>query len=176
MTPARRPDLDLLLSLYRTTADPEQVSRPPWTWSTLIGAERAALARVVNEFAAHYNQAYATCEDDLIPPCWPHHPGLAYELATHLWLWYGAHMDPNATVAGAGDYYLRHLPGFRHRLTHLLGQSPGECRRAQHPRSWRKDADQALGTAISAIDPSGLHAIGALALLDFGFASIGRAR
>lgn len=173
MTPARQPDLDLLLSLYRTTTDPDKVSRPPWTWSTLLGAERAALARLLNEFTAHYNHTYATSEDDLIPPCWPNHPGLAYELATHLWLWYSAHLDSAATAAIAGDYYLRHLPGFRHRLTHLLGQSPAECRRGQHPRTWRKDADHALATAMSGVDPTDRNAISGLSLLNFGFTPIG---
>lgn len=28
----------------------------------------------------------------------------------------------------------------------LLGRSPGECRRGQHPQIWRKDADEQLSS------------------------------
>jgi hypothetical protein len=63
-----------------------------------------------------------------------------------VWLWYFAHLDPKASPPVAGDYYGRHLPGFRAWVDRLLGVSPGECRRGEHPDTWRKDAEKLLAT------------------------------
>ncbi|MGH3709281.1 MAG: hypothetical protein ACRDRQ_14520 [Pseudonocardiaceae bacterium] len=139
-------DLELLLTRYDTPDSAEQPRRPPWTWTALDRAERAALARMVEVFVSHYNHVHAITGKELIPPCWRRHPGLAAELAVQVWMWYYAHLDPKASPALASDYYGRHLPGFRSRLDRLLGVSPGECRRGEHPDTWRKDADKLLAT------------------------------
>lgn len=134
-------DLELLLALFNTAGDSEQPRRAPWTWSVLDPRERAALARMIDVWVDTYNHVHATTLTDLIPPCWRRHPGLATELAVHVWLWYAAHIHPKTTPLIAGDYYLRHLPGFRTRLDHMLGASPPECRRGEHPHTWRSDTD-----------------------------------
>ncbi|HET9139274.1 hypothetical protein [Actinophytocola sp.] len=134
-------DLAQLLSHYHQPGKDRQPRRPPWTWSARPAAEQAALARLIELWVASYNQVHAITPAELIPPCWPQHPALATELAVQLWLWYAAHLDPRTTPAIAGEYYLRHLPGFRTRLDRLLGVSPGECRRGEHPRTWRQDTD-----------------------------------
>jgi hypothetical protein len=165
-------DLELLLARYDTPTDTTQARRPPWTWTALDPAERAALARLIDVFVHSYNQVHAITEDELIPPCWRRHPGLAAELAVQVWLWYSVHLDPHtASPTLAAEYYLRHLPGFRHRLNRLLGISPGECRRGQHPASWRTDADQRLATyPQTPTDPDrDEHDVEALGALDFGF-------
>lgn len=139
-------DLELLLERYDTPASASQPRRPPWTWTALERSERAALARMIDVYVSTYNHVHAITENELVPPCWRQHPGLATELAVQVWLWYFAHLDPNTSPAIAGDYYGRHLPGFRSRLDRLLGVSPGECRRGEHPDTWRTDAQERLAT------------------------------
>lgn len=137
-------DLELLLARYEEPAAQGRPRRPPWTWAALARAERAALARMIDVFVDTYNHVYAITDTDLIPPCWPRHPALAAELAVQVWLWYFVHMDPVSTPQVADEYHLRRLPGFQRRLDHLLGASPGECRRGEHPTSWRQDADRQI--------------------------------
>lgn len=137
-------DVELLLERYEAAAGEDEPRRPPWTWAALDRAERAALARMVDVFVSTYNHVHAVKDNELVPPCWRRHPALAAELAVQVWLWYFAHMDPKASPAVAGDYYGRHLPGFRSRVDRLLGVSPGECRQGEHPDTWRKEAEQLL--------------------------------
>ena len=99
--------------------------------------------------------------------------GLIHELAVMTWLWYSAHRDPTATAERAGEFYLRHLPGFRSRLPQTLGRSPVECRKGHHPSTWRRDADQSASEW--AADPDGadhhLADINHLGATSFGFES-----
>lgn len=150
-------DLQLLLALYEQQPRPGGPRRPPWTWPALDETERAALARMIDVWADTYNHVHAITPTELIPPCWRLHPALASELAIQLWLWYFVHLDPAATPVLADEYHLRRLPAFRSRLDRLLGASPGECRRGEHPPSWRRDADQQLA---SYDNPSSQHGSG----------------
>lgn len=164
-------DLALLLARYETPDTPDERRRPPWTWPALDRTERAGLARMIDIWVDSYNRVHATSEDDLLPPCWRQHPGLATELAVQVWHWYAIHTDPRATVAAAAEFYGRHLPGFRGRVDHMLGRSPGECRSGQHPSSWRKDVDDARAVHIAyphdaARDDADVVLLGAL---HFGF-------
>ena len=164
-------DLDLLLGRYAASGD-DAPQGAAWAWSMLNEEERAALARLVDVFVATYNAVYAVAEDDVIPPCWRHHAGLAHELAVQLWLWYWANIDPKATPGIAGDYHGRHLPGFRSRVDRLLGKSPKECRRGEHPDTWRKSADDLIATYPTKWPRSGLDdelAVELLGGLHFGF-------
>jgi hypothetical protein len=136
-------DLALLVDLYAAPTD-SNPPRRPWSWVALTRTEQTALARMIDVWVHSYNQVYAITPAELIPPCWRQHPALAAELAVQLWLWYFAHLDRKATPMIAGEYYLRHLPGFRTRLDRLLGISPGECRRDEHPHTWRQDTDTQL--------------------------------
>lgn len=139
-------DLDRLLVLFNTPATGKLPRRPPWTWSALTRDERGALARMIDVWVDTYNHVHAVAFPELIPACWRRHPGLASELAVQVWVWYTAHIHPQTTPLIAGDYYLRHLPGFRARVDRLLGASPAECRRGDHPDTWRGDADTHLAT------------------------------
>jgi hypothetical protein len=58
------------------------------------------------------------------------------------WLGYTVPRDPTATAERAGEDYRRYLPGFRTRLPHPPGRAPVECRKGNHPTTWRRDADQ----------------------------------
>jgi len=123
--------------------------QPPWTWAALNAPECHALASMIGDWVSSFNRCYAVEAEQLIPPCWSKHPWLAYELSVLTWLWYSAHRDPTATAERAGEYYLRYLPGFRARLSATLGRSPVECRKGQHPNSWRQAADQAIEQWVS---------------------------
>ena len=165
-------DLETLLALYDTTGSDR---RPPWTWSVLDVRERAALARMIDVWVDTYNHVHVTKISDIIPSCWRSHPALATELAVQVWLWYTAHIHPQTAPLIAGDYYLRHLPGFRTRVSSMLGTSPPECRRGEHPASWRDDAERQLnGHEVSAESvPAQVDHIDQLGKLHFGFPKIG---
>jgi hypothetical protein len=137
-------DVALLLERYHAKPSASDPRRPPWNWAVLAADERDAQHRLLHTFVDFYNHTYAVTEDDVIPPCWPHHPGLVHELAAHLWLWYATFLDDAATAFAAADYYLRHLPGLRQRLTHYLGRSPAECRQGHHPDTWRRELDSIM--------------------------------
>lgn len=143
-------DLDLLLQLYEHDPKSGDLRRPPWTWAALIAEESAALARLVDAWVETYNHTLATRPEEIVPPCWRQHPGLADELAVQVWLYYAVHHHSSASPAAAGEYYLRHLPGFRSRIEPLLGRSPVECRAGQHVDTWRSDLDQVLNAAPDA--------------------------
>jgi hypothetical protein len=141
-------DLELLLALYEQDAKPGRPRRPPWTWPALHQTERAALARMIDVWSDTYNHVHAITPTELIPPCWRRHPALASELAVQVWLWYFVHLDPAATPQHADEYHLRRLPAFRSRLDRILGASPGECRRGEHPASWRTDTDKQIAAYL----------------------------
>ena len=155
MTPALFTDpFQQLLQDYWPDQPKTTKRRPPWTWSILSATERLALTSRIGDWVDNYNRCYAVEAEQLIPPCWPKHPWLAHELAVMTWLWYSAHRDPTATAERAGEFYLRYLPGFRSRLPGTLGRSPVECRKGQHPDTWRRDAD--LPRSEWAADPDGV--------------------
>jgi hypothetical protein len=163
----------LLIGRYQADGK-DAPRRAPWVWSLLNDNERAALARMIDVYAVTYNAVHAVTEDELIPPCWRQHAGLAHELAVQLWLWYWANIDPKATPAAAGDYLGRHLPGFRSRVDRLLGKSPKECRRGDHVDTWRKTADDVIATYATKWPQAGTDdelAVEMLAGLHFGFPS-----
>ena len=122
----------------------EKQRRAPWAWGTLNPEERIELTARVWEFVQEYNQVYAVVVDDLIPPCWAEHPGLAMELSSLTWLWFSANIDPTAAPERIGDFYHRWLPGFKQRLDSWLGSSPSECRDGDHPASWRRDVEKKI--------------------------------
>lgn len=130
-----------LIALYWPDR-PTSTRVTPWTWIALTDPDRDALAEFAAHWVDHHNRIYAVAEDQLIPPCWRQHPRLAVELAVMAWMWYSAHHDPTGIVERAGEFYLRHLPGFHSRLPALLGRSPSECGEGQHPPTWRKDTEQ----------------------------------
>ncbi|WP_447002375.1 hypothetical protein ACRAKI_21875 [Saccharothrix isguenensis] len=135
--------------------EPAAVRRTPWTWAALSHEEAAALRRTVRRWVADYNLVHAVSSRELIPDCWPQHPGLAHDLAVMVWVYYDSHHDRRTTPLMAGDYHLRHLPGFRSRLDRWLGSDPTSCRAGEHPASWRASPGDALRPSdrLRAVDP-----------------------
>lgn len=160
-------DVQLLLPLFLST-DPRR--RPPWCWALLDPEERAALTRICTTWIVTYNWVLATTPEELIPPCWLKHAGLASEVPVQAWLWFAAHMDFRASPVLASDYYGRHLVGFRTRVDRWLGRTPMECRKGRHEDTWRKPADDTLSGWPETDDESGDHtAVEVLGGLHYGF-------
>jgi hypothetical protein len=72
----------------------------------------------------------------------------------------------------AGEYYLRHLPAFRSRVDRLLGVSPGEYRRCEHPTTWRQDTDTQLADYPTTTGRAARLTPDLLSALRFGFAEL----
>jgi hypothetical protein len=138
-------EVEALVALSEPSPDGRR--RAPWNWAALTAEECTVMEGMLQGWVDCFNQTVAVTEDDLIPPCWLQHAGLAYELAAIFWLWFGANIDRDATLVKIAEYYARYLPSFRSRLTAMLGASPRECRQGSHPRSWRSKADTLLRSA-----------------------------
>jgi hypothetical protein len=145
LEPSTEQDVAVLLALL--DAEPAAVRRTPWTWAALSDEQAAALRRTVRQWVADYNAVHAVTSRELIPGCWPLHPGLAHDLSVMVWVYYDSHHDRRSTPLMAGDYHLRYLPGFRSRLDHWLGSDPASCRAGEHPVSWRTSPGEALRPA-----------------------------
>ncbi|GLZ28133.1 hypothetical protein Lesp02_03230 [Lentzea sp. NBRC 105346] len=159
-------DTRALITLYQAATPPNTLRRTPWTWAALKKDQAAVLARVVREWVHFYNRVHAVTVKELIPPCWPLHPGLAHELAVLVWAYYHAHHDPKATPLIAVDYHARYLASFRTRLDHMLGRDPHSCRAGEHTATWRTTVDEQL----SEYSPTDLSETQSLISQHFGFA------
>lgn len=129
---------------------PGAIRRAPWTWSALSESESGALTRTAQRWVDDYNVVHAVNHRETVPVCWFRHPGLAHDLAVMVWVYFGSHHDRRATPHLAADYHLRHLPGFRSRLDHLLGSDPASCRAGRHPASWRSSPGEPVHPVGSA--------------------------
>jgi hypothetical protein len=139
--------------------------RPPWSPGLLDAGEGDWAAQLTHRWVVHYNTTLATGAEEVIPPCWPAHPGLAAELSVWAWCWHDAHVtatDPSK----AADFYTRHLPAFRDRIKAYLGANPPACRAGQHPQNWHRHVDEATATFPEAPDP---HQAKTLGVFDYGF-------
>lgn len=121
------------MRILASRADPRTPTRPPWTWANLTVEEAQWLDLALDQFVSSYNHVQATRIEEVIPPCWRQHPGLTQELPVQLWAWWAAHLDEQSTVFVALDYYDRHLPAFKGRLSGgLLGKGAVNCRKTKH--------------------------------------------
>jgi hypothetical protein len=143
--------------------------RPPWTWSLLDKAEAALALELVGTWVRHYNLTHATQPAEIVPPCWPQHPGLAEELAVLTWLHHDVHAAATAVPAAAAEYYGRHLPGFRGRVKPHLGTGAESCWDGAHSDTWRYELDKII-TAYPEQPVTG-GKVDALSSLDHGFAA-----
>ncbi|MFE9751013.1 hypothetical protein ACFYOT_39425 [Saccharothrix saharensis] len=173
LEPSAEQDMVVLLALL--DAEPAAVRRTPWTWAALSHEEAAALRRTVRRWVADYNLVHAVSSRELIPDCWPQHPGLAYDLAVMVWVYYDSHHDRRTSPLMAGDYHLRYLPGFRSRLDRWLGSDPTSCRAGEHPASWRATPGEALRPADHHRPVDGDEETAALCF-SFGFTADNRSK
>ena len=138
------PNGEAFISLFKRTPilagylprKPDEHRHAPWHLANMPADQRDELFSRVAQFVDDFNETYALKVAETIPVCWPEHPWLAREVNVLMWQWFSAHRDPAASIERAGEFYGRHLPGFRQRLNAMLGESPDECRADRHPSSW----------------------------------------
>jgi hypothetical protein len=102
---------------------------PPWTAADLDPAERAAHLDLLLQWVDHLNATYAWHPAQLIPPCWPLHPGLQRELTTLYWTYYEAFETPPTSPSAAQVWHDRYLPGFQSRLP---AWTTSQCQQGNH--------------------------------------------
>lgn len=121
------------MRILAARVDPRTATGPPWSWANLTDEENVWLDKAIVAFVIAYNDTYTSQLDHVIPPCWRDHPALAAELPVQLWAWWAAHVDEQSTVAAALEFYDRHLPAFKSRLSvELLGRGAVNCRKGRH--------------------------------------------
>jgi hypothetical protein len=130
--------------------------------------EREELLQACENFITDYNATYAYVEEEIIPPCWLLHPGLAKEIPARMWLHHATHHGTKSTPTMIVDYYNRHLPGFRSRIEKMLGQQPKECQKGQHSATWRSNIDTVINNHKTLDDAAKNTAINALQQRQFG--------
>ena len=101
------------------------------------GRAQATVVAVVDGFVAAYNQWWAMSDAQLVPPCWPRHPALAYDLAAQALTFHWAYLDERATPDRAARFQGELVP-FADRLERWLGDQPDQCRAGRHRRDWRQ--------------------------------------
>jgi hypothetical protein len=162
LPPVQPVAFDTLLDDYRD----KRVGRSPWNWAALPSDHRETLVKLVDGFVASYNQWWAMTDAQLVPPCWPRHPALAYDLAALAWTFHWAYLDRQVTPDRAARFQAQLVP-FADRLERWLGEQPDECRAGRHARDWRR-----VSTTGRHADRSSAEYCDAVALLGtetFGF-------
>ena len=108
----------------------------PWSWDSNDEQLVESLSITLVDFVRDYNATFVVKQAQLVPYCWPAHPGLAREIAALYASWASAFHGSGATPGDAEHFYDRTLPGFGDRVAMWLGRDPDACRAGQHPRDW----------------------------------------
>lgn len=122
----------------------------PWNWASLTLPQARELRDLLDTFVHHhYNPVYAVKVGELIPACWPLHPGLAHELPAFYAQWVYVHQSGLADAEKAMHWHDRWLPGFRTRLPGWLGSSDAvRCNpTVGHRANWNEAADKVADAA-----------------------------
>jgi hypothetical protein len=104
-------------------------------------------------FVAWYNLTYAGLPGTRarpIPGCWPHHPGLAAEIATLAYSWRDAFIGRTAHPHRAQLWHHHTRPGFAERLTHEWVHP--HCHDGRHRTAGAHDRPDRYGLFSEAAD------------------------
>jgi len=143
--------LELLAILRR--GDPDEIAAAgdladlprPWEPTTCPADLRESVWDWCDQVAGWLNHDYAWRPTQTIPPCWPHHPHLARELAVLAFL---RHAAEEATSPALMEEWHRYtLPLFIDRMGNRLGESG--CRTGKHV-DWPAQARHAAYTSTQA--------------------------
>lgn len=123
---------DPVAKLFTVTGTPVAFS-----WASLTLSQARELRELLDNFVVHYNATYAVEQAEVIPACWPLHPGLAHELAAlyalHVHLFQSGLSGPD----GAAGWFERWLPRFQERMPHWLGVASARCNpNVGHREEW----------------------------------------
>lgn len=116
----------------------ESVDLYEWAWSidSMPPEYHDALSQVLVEWVIDYNRNFVVRESQLIPWCWPAHPGLAREIAATYAHWMHVFHSAGGSAEGATAFYDRTLPGFQDRVPRWLGAHGDACRAGNHAGDW----------------------------------------
>lgn len=126
--------LDMLAILRR--GDPEEIKEAgigadvprPWDPATCPTELREDVWGWCDDVAAWINHEYAWRPAQMIPPCWPHHPHIARELAVLAFLRWTA--EASTGPEAVEDWHRYAFPTFCDRMLSRLGEST--CRTGEH--------------------------------------------
>ena len=126
--------LDMLAILRR--GDPEEIKEAgieadvprPWDPATCPADLREEVWAWCDDVAAWINHEYAWRPAQMIPPCWPHHPHIARELAVLAFLRWTA--EASTSPEAVEDWHRYTFPMFCERMLSRLGEST--CRTGEH--------------------------------------------
>lgn len=112
----------------------------PWALPSLTDKLADELADAIADFVGHLNGVHAISDQELVPGCWPLHPGLVHDLAALYAGWVEIHQGLGGTAERAMYWHQRWLPGFYDRLPRLLGGKMTGCTVSLHREGWRPAA------------------------------------
>jgi hypothetical protein len=117
----------------------------PWNLPELDDPLQGIVLGWLDDVVMWHNHCYAWQEEQIIPACWPFHPGLALDLAA---LAFGR-IDAYATATAAyvGRWH-SDWDDFQRRMISALGDGGRDCRRGEHkdPAKYTADAVRELIT------------------------------
>ncbi|MEV7090129.1 hypothetical protein AB0O07_30315 [Streptomyces sp. NPDC093085] len=111
----------------RSVEHPMADSPPPWDLGALPSELSEPLPTWLDSVCRWLNGRYAWQPQDVIPPCWPQHEGLAYEIAALAFARSDAYTDPSSTVVWHEQY-----DRFLTRMHKSLGKAGDDCRAGRH--------------------------------------------
>ncbi|WP_424212698.1 hypothetical protein ACN20G_11800 [Streptomyces sp. BI20] len=137
------PDLPVVVAEYLVKlATKEGVGSPPWEFGGLPASARAGVLEWLDGVARWLNHAYAWQPEQVIPPCWAQHPGLALDLAGLAFARLDLAREPAGSAVVWHERYERALT----RWNTALGRSGNDCRAGQHEHRPARVVMAAWGT------------------------------
>lgn len=103
----------------------------PWDLPALGGQLEQAVYGWLDEVVVWLNHSYGWQEDQIIPACWPQHPGLALDLAALAFGRLDSYQTPTAAYVGR---WHADWEDFQRRMSASLGEAGRDCRRGDHTR------------------------------------------
>ncbi|MEU3133174.1 hypothetical protein ABZ691_10170 [Streptomyces sp. NPDC006854] len=137
--PFPEPPALILEYIAERTAEESVVDGPaPWDLGALSAELIAPMPAWLDSVCRWLNGRYAWQPQDVIPPCWAKHEGLAYEIAALAFARGDAYMEAGSSVLWHEQY-----DRFLTRMNKTLGKSGDECRVGRHeerPARFQLDA------------------------------------
>ncbi|MGW2840579.1 hypothetical protein ACWCWD_22650 [Streptomyces sp. NPDC001493] len=122
------PPLILEYIAERSTEDSVAADGPaPWDLGALSAELTEPMTPWLDSVCRWLNRTYAWQPQQIIPPCWAKHGGLAYDIAALAFARGDAYAD-----AGSSVIWHEHLDRFFTRMNKFLGLAANECRVGQH--------------------------------------------
>lgn len=126
--PFPEPPALILEYIAERSAEESVVDGPaPWDLGALPAELIEPMPAWLDSVCRWLNGRYAWQPQDVIPPCWTEHEGLAYEIAALAFARSDAYMDAGTTVIWHEQY-----DRFLTRMNKALGKAGDECRVGQH--------------------------------------------